>query len=85
MNSDNLVEKYKHKRPLKCQEERADIINSLKLVDGCFISHTLDKLKIHNILQFNQIYIGDDWKGDRRWVNTEKDLSFVNAQVIYIP
>lgn len=67
------------------QEERAYIVASLSIVDGCFIVDTLDKNQIHDILPFNEIYIGSDWVGNRRWLETEKSLEPLGSKVVYLP
>lgn len=85
VNSDDLVESYKHKRPVICQEERQIIVANIKEVDECIIAATLDKVEAWNKLHFDAIFIGDDWKGDARWAQTELDLKLYGAEVIYLP
>jgi glycerol-3-phosphate cytidylyltransferase len=36
--------------------------------------------KIH----FDAIFIGDDWKGNPRWAQTEIDLAQFGAMVVYL-
>lgn len=85
VNSDNLVEEYKHKSTIISQEERRIIVENIKAVDKCIVVDTLDKITIWNQLHFDAIFIGDDWKGSERWTQTEKDLSKFNASVVYLP
>jgi glycerol-3-phosphate cytidylyltransferase len=42
-------------------------------------------MEIWNQIHFEAIFIGDDWKGNPRWLNTEKELSAVGAKVVYLP
>ena len=85
VNSDELVREYKHKIPVINETERELIVSNIKAVDQCLIVNTLDKVELWKQLRFNAIFIGDDWKGNARWIQTEKDLEPYNAKVIYLP
>ena len=85
VNTDELVESYKNKRPIVPLEERAEIVRSIKYVDEVIITNPLDKKEIWDKIRFDEIYIGDDWKGDSRWIDTEKELSEFGVPVIYLP
>lgn len=85
INSDKLVQEYKKKKPVVNEKERQAIVRSIKAVDECIIATTLDKLEIHKKIQFDAIFIGDDWKNNSRWERTEDDLKKVGADVIYLP
>lgn len=85
VNSDRLVEEYKKKTPVIDERDRAEIIRNLKAVDECVIVNTLDKVELYKEYQFEAVFIGDDWKGNARWVQTEKDLGKYNVPVIYLP
>ena len=85
VNSDELVYSYKNKRPVIPQHERAEIIRNIKAVDECIITTTLDKLSAFEAFHFDAIFIGDDWKGNPRWEQTEKDLSEHGADVVFLP
>ena len=45
VNADDLVESYKHKRPIIPLEERAEIVRAIKYVDELIVTTTLDKKK----------------------------------------
>lgn len=85
VNSDELVKKYKKKCPIINENDRAAIISNIKAVDQCIIVYTLDKLEILNHIQFNAVFIGDDWKGSPRWEQTVKDLGNYNIDVVFLP
>ncbi len=85
VNSDRLVEEYKNKKTVICQEDRAEIIRNLKNVDECVIVDTLDKITQYEKFRFDAIFIGDDWKGNERWLQTEKDLEPYGVDVVYLP
>ena len=84
VNSDDLVQNYKHKKPVIDENERAEIIKELRCVDGVIICDTLKKTAVWHQIQFDAIFIGDDWKGNERWSQTEKDLAEFGAVVVYL-
>lgn len=85
VNSDELVEEYKHKLPVIKQDERREIVANIKAVDECVITTTLDKLVALNAYHFNAIFIGDDWKGNDRWEKTRLDLEERGVDLVYLP
>ncbi len=85
VNSDRLVLEYKDKEPVISEEERLVIVQNIKAVDSAFIADTLDKVQILNEHPYDVIFIGDDWKGNARWSQTEEELKPYGIEVIYLP
>lgn len=85
VNSDELVFKYKNKVTNIKETERAKIVNSIKGVDRVIITDTLDKTEILNHVNFDAIFIGDDWKGNQRWEDTKVALSKRGIDVVFLP
>ena len=85
VNSDELVLSYKNKKTNIPEQDRARIVNALKAVDKVFIAHTLDKEEILKYVKYDAIFIGDDWKGNERWEETEKTLKKYGIPVEYLP
>jgi len=85
VNSDELVELYKKKKTIQSLKDRMDIISSIRLVDAVVGNYTLDKMSAWEKYHFDVIFIGDDWKGSERWKQTEKELSLVGVEVVYLP
>lgn len=85
VNSDALVEQYKHKVPVINEDDRAEIVRNLKPVDECVIVNTLDKTESWKELHYDAIFIGDDWKGNPRWKKTEEDVAVFGVDVVYLP
>lgn len=85
VNTDELVESYKNKRPIIPLAERAEIVRAIKYVDEVIITNTLDKSEIWEKVRFNEIYIGDDWKGNARWEKTGEELKKLGAKLVYLP
>ena len=84
VNSDELIREYKHKTPIICQEERMAIVGALKYVDDVVATETLDKIVMHDKLHFDRLFIGDDWKGNARWEQTELDLNAIGVEVVWL-
>lgn len=85
VHSDEIVEGYKHRKPVINENDRCRIISALKAVDKAVINHTRDKMELFKLYGFNKIFIGDDWKGTERWNKFEKVLAEVGVTVEYIP
>lgn len=85
VNSDELVEEYKHKRPVIPVEERCEILQALRCVDQVVITTTLDKVRMYRELGFQRIFIGDDWRGNERWIRTEEEMNDLGVELVYLP
>ncbi len=85
VNSDELVEQYKHKKPVICEAERAEIVRNIKAVDEVVIADTLDKEVALRKYHFDAIFIGDDWKGNPRWEKTGEDLKKHGVDLVFLP
>ena len=85
VNSDELVQQYKDKKVVIPEKDRAEIIGNLKAVDRVEIVDTLDKVELYKKFHFDAVFIGDDWKGNERWLQTEKDLKKYGVDVVYLP
>ena len=85
VHGDDVVEEYKHKKPIINENDRKRIIESIKGVDRAVINRFRYKLKLWELYHFDVVFIGDDWKGTERWNNFEKILTGINVDVIYVP
>lgn len=84
INSDALVQQYKNKTPVVNEYDRMEIVRELRCVDEVVKCETLKKTEIWKKLHFNAIFIGNDWEGNARWKQTEKDLTPLGADVVYL-
>ena len=85
VNSDELVQQYKHKSVIVPLAERMDIVAAIRYVDHVIRCDTLDKLVAFNQVHFNKLFIGDDWRGNPRWEQTGKAMSELGVELIYLP
>lgn len=85
VNTDELIADYKHKNAVVPLDERLQIVEAIKYVDEVIPVDTLDKEKMWQRKKFDVVFIGDDWKGTKRWIETEKSLKEIGVEVIYLP
>ncbi len=84
VNRDQLVNEYKHKVPVVNERDRAAIVAELRCVDKVVLCDTLSKTNAWQRLHFDAVFIGNDWKGNDRWKQTEDDLKPLGAEVVYL-
>jgi glycerol-3-phosphate cytidylyltransferase len=79
VSADALNIAKKGRAPVYTQEERMEIVASLRVVDEVFVEESLE-LKRDYILQFGAdvLVMGDDWAGKFDWVS---DV----CEVVYLP
>lgn len=85
VNSDELVQSYKDKKTIVPLTERMEIIRQIKYVDEVIRIDSLDKKKSWEMLHYDRLFIGDDWKGNPRWKKTEEEMAEFGVKVIYLP
>ncbi len=85
VNSDKLVQQYKNKTPIIPENERMEIIKSLKYVDEVVLINTRDKLDAYNKFKFNRIFVGDDWLGHPSYSEAINQLKPYNVEFIFYP
>ena len=85
VNSDELVEIYKQRKAVVPFNERIRIVEALRAVDEAIRIDTLDKERLWHIKPFDLLFIGDDWKGQERWNETERVMLSHGVKTIYLP
>lgn len=85
VSTDELVEAYKHHKPIITFSERIAIVDSIKYVDKVVPQESMDKLIAWDKLRFNVMFHGDEWKGTDLYNKYEEEFSKVGAKIIYLP
>ena len=85
VSTDELVECYKHKRPIIPFAERFEIVKSIKYVDEVIPQVTMDKLSAWEKLNFDVLFHGSDWKNSEMYNNIVEQLSKVGVDVVFLP
>ena len=79
VSSDALNISKKGRAPVFNEDERLEIISSLRVVDGVFLEESLEKKRDYIVEQQADVLVmGDDWTGKFDWV---KDV----CEVVYLP
>ncbi|MDR3587306.1 MAG: adenylyltransferase/cytidyltransferase family protein [Desulfosporosinus sp.] len=85
VNTDELVQEYKNKKPVIPFEERVAIVESICYVDRVVGQSCRDKLSALNDYKFDVLVVGDDWKGSLSYMKAEKELREKGITTVYIP
>ena len=85
VTTDELCESYKNKLPIIPFEERKAIIKAIKYVDEVVPQTTRDKFQAWEDLQFDVMFVGDDWKGSELFKQTEEQFTAVGCKIVYFP
>jgi glycerol-3-phosphate cytidylyltransferase len=79
VSSDALNFSKKGRAPVFNEDERLEIISSLRVVDGVFLEESLEKKRDYIVEHHADVLVmGDDWTGRFDWV---KDV----CEVVYLP
>ncbi len=85
ISTDKLVMQYKSKRPIIPFKERMEIIKSVRYVDKVVPQTSMDKFSAWQILHFDVIFHGSDWKGSQMYNEIEIKLKEVGVAMIFLP
>lgn len=85
VSTDEVVEQYKHHRPIIPFEQRIEIVAAIKWVDQVVPQTTMDKMQAWNELHFDIMFHGDEWKGSELFNKYEKVFAVVGAKIVYLP
>lgn len=85
VSTDEVVETYKHKKPVIPFHERCEIVEAIKYVDKVVPQTTMDKFEAWKELGFDALFHGSDWKGSSLYNEYEKNFSGVGVDVVFLP
>ena len=85
VSTDALVEEYKNKKTIIPEEQRFEIVASIKYVDDVVYQESMDKMAAWEKYHFNTVFVGSDWKGTDKWEKIEQEFKKVGVEVVYLP
>ena len=85
VSTDDLVETYKHKRPIIPFEERIEIVKAIRYVDEVVPQTSMNKLVAWEKLHFDALFHGSDWKGSSMYDEVEEKLKSVGVDMVFLP
>lgn len=83
VSTDEIVQEYKHKRPIIPFEERFRIVEAIKYVDKVVPQISMDKYLAWKELHFDVLFHGSDWKGTEMYNNIQKKLNSVGVDIVF--
>lgn len=83
VSTDDVVKQYKHKKPIIPFKERCAIVQSVKYVDKVVPQTSMDKYAAWQLLHFDRLFHGNDWKGSDMYNKIEEQLKQVGVEIIF--
>jgi len=85
VTTDELMLEYKKKEAVIPFNERSEIVQHIKYVDLVIPQYSMNKMDAWNKINFNIMFVGDDWHGTDKWELIEKELKEVGVRMMYFP
>ncbi len=83
--SDEMCLRAKGQRPVIPAVERVEIVQHVDFVDRVHEEVVPGKLDTWQVVRFDRIFKGDDWRGTAKGRRLEADMSSVGVEVVYFP
>ncbi len=83
--SDEMLRRVKGVDPVIPTAERAEIVRSVRYVDGVHVETVPDKLDVWKQVGFTHFFKGDDWHGTAKGERLEREFAEVGVTVVYFP
>lgn len=85
VTTDELLLEYKKKKSVIPFPERLEIVRNIKFVDAVVPQASMDKFEMWKKLNYDIMFVGDDWYNTPKWENYERQFKEVNVKIIYFP
>lgn len=85
VSTDEVVESYKHKKPIIPFAERMAIVGAIKYVDEVVPQTSMDKRAAWDMLHFDALFHGDDWKGSAMYDKYMKEFEGTGVELVFLP
>src|SRR3989344_5908075 len=85
LSTDEWVKNYKNKTVIIPFSQRKEILMSCKFVDSVAPQEDFEDFKMWEKINFDVMFVGDDWKNSERFKNLEEKFKKVNVKIIYLP
>lgn len=83
VSTDELVETYKHRKPVIPFEERVAIVEAIKYVDKVVPQTSMDKMAAWNKMHFDVVFHGNDWQNSSLYTEYEKQFADIGVSLVY--
>lgn len=85
VSTDELVQSYKYRAPVIPFVERVEILRAIRYVDEVIPQYSLDKRDAVSRVQFDVLFVGDDWKGTPQWTALGEYFRGIDIDIVYFP
>ena len=85
VTTDELMVEYKNRKPIIPFVERCEILRSIDCVDVVIAQETMNKFEAWQKLQFDVVFVGDDWYKTPKWQDIQKQFDQVGVRIVYFP
>ncbi len=85
VTTDELAREAKGTEPVIPFAERMAIVESIRYVDMVVPQTSYDKFEAWQNLNFNAMFVGDDWKGTEKWNTLEREFAELGVSIHYLP
>jgi len=85
VSTDELVEQYKHKKPIIPFEERKAIVEAISYVDEVVPQTSMDKFAAWENLKYNALFHGDDWKNSEMYNKYIEEFAGTGVELVFLP
>ena len=84
VTTDELCLSRKNKKPIICEQDRAEIVRAIRYVDEVVFQSDMNKLEPVKKYGIGAVFVGSDWKGTPSWEKYEKEFADVGCSVVYL-
>lgn len=84
VSTDEVVEGYKHHKPIIPYDQRAAIVEAIKYVDEVVPQSSMDKTEFLKQRHFDVMFHGDEWKGTDLYNKYEEEFAKYGARIEYL-
>jgi glycerol-3-phosphate cytidylyltransferase len=85
VTTDELLLEYKNKKSVIPFSERQEIVRNIQYVDAVVPQYSMNKLELWDKLNYDIMFVGDDWYNTPKWKNFESQFKKVDVKIIYFP
>ena len=83
--ADDVLLAQKGRRPVVPEQERLEIVASMRPVDLALLQRERDKLRTWEQQPFDLVFKGQDWQGTPHGDALERSFATVGVRVVYLP
>lgn len=84
VTTDKLCFERKQKYPIIPENERVEIVESIRFVDKVILQNDMNKFKAVKENSCEAVFVGSDWKNTPSWIEYEKEFAQIGCTVVYL-